>query len=705
MPVGSRVRANNVFGLVTDNPLTASSTTLNSNGLANLPAISSTTQHAIITLDPLRVNGAPEIIVVTIHINLATVVTVTRGAFGTTARSHPQGTLWTHTPMNEDYVSIVTSTTRPADPYQGELIYETDTGLYKNWTGTTWTGISGVGLAGGTLAFQTSALDQTAATGDTLTGLSMVVTVPAGRLLRISASSQVNSSATSNWLVDVYEDGVVIGRLWLDDFPNVNSRTELDGFVLRSPSAGTHTYSFIATRFGGSGTLLIEGTAQGKRSIVEDVTASATPFNNASVPVGEIGYAVAPLDTAVSSVQDIVSVTVLVAVGRVIKITAGGQINNDANAGTVIGIIKEGATEFGRTTAEALVASATTTHHGSAVISPTAGIHTYKLTGQKGGAGTATFIGAQSGGTAIPQYILVEDITPTPAAASGAPSSTLAYAEVVANQGSITTEVDLTGLSVTVNVPAGRRLLITGNALAASTIANDRIDFVIQEDGVQIQNGAETADVASQVIATQASIVRSPSAGSHTYKLRMGRGVGTGTITMTAASTIPAFLLVEDITGAIWPAGSSVSTSLVASEAWTTYVPTITQSGSVTNTVAYARYLKIGRQVTFQWLITIVGTGAASNAVAVSLPVPPFNTGGGAGERMIVGSAQIFDTSASSYYQGLAAINGAGVSQLIFYPTNAVAGVGTQFLGLSQFTAALASGDVLTGTVVYESAS
>lgn len=128
MPAGPRVRTNNVFGITTDNPLTAGATSFNSAGLANLAVVASA--HAIITLDPLRQFGAPEIIVVTVHTAAATVATITRGAYGTTARSHPQGTTWVHAPVTEDVISIVTSGTRPSDPYRGESIFETDTNRY-----------------------------------------------------------------------------------------------------------------------------------------------------------------------------------------------------------------------------------------------------------------------------------------------------------------------------------------------------------------------------------------------------------------------------------------------------------------------------------------------------------------------------------------------------------------------------------------------
>lgn len=128
MPSGPRIRGNFSYGATTDNPLTAGATSFNSAGLATLPVVSSA--HAVITLDPRRVHGEPEIVIVTSHTALATVATVTRGAYGTTARSHPQGTEWVHAPIDEDYTEILTSGTRPSDPYRGQMIFETDTNKF-----------------------------------------------------------------------------------------------------------------------------------------------------------------------------------------------------------------------------------------------------------------------------------------------------------------------------------------------------------------------------------------------------------------------------------------------------------------------------------------------------------------------------------------------------------------------------------------------
>lgn len=139
MPAGLRIRANNVFGVTSNNPLSAAGTTLTSVELVLLPEISG--EHAVLTLDPLRKFGEPEIVIVTAHSSSSQSATIVRGAYGTTPRAHPQETIWTHAAVDEDYVSIVTSVTRPTDPYQGQLIYETDTGELMTYDGSGWDGL------------------------------------------------------------------------------------------------------------------------------------------------------------------------------------------------------------------------------------------------------------------------------------------------------------------------------------------------------------------------------------------------------------------------------------------------------------------------------------------------------------------------------------------------------------------------------------
>jgi hypothetical protein len=121
------------------------------------------------------------------------------------------------------------------------------------------------------------------------------------------------------------------------------------------------------------------------------------------------------------------------------------------------------------------------------------------------------------------------------------------YAPATANQGSITTEVDLTSLTVTVTTVAGRRYKITGKANFQSTVADDRVDLRIYQDGTMINDADTALRVANSDQTCMAVAVVAPSAASHTYKLTAVRLSGTGTLTMACGATFPAFILVEDI--------------------------------------------------------------------------------------------------------------------------------------------------------------
>jgi microcystin-dependent protein len=136
MPTGPRIRGNNAYGVTTDNPLASGALVFNSTQLQLLPSV--TAAHAVIVLDPKRVNGEPEIVIVTSHVGLATSATIVRAAYGTVARSHPVGTAWAHVTVDEDYTKILTSITRPLDPYMGQTVFETDTLSHRYYDGASW---------------------------------------------------------------------------------------------------------------------------------------------------------------------------------------------------------------------------------------------------------------------------------------------------------------------------------------------------------------------------------------------------------------------------------------------------------------------------------------------------------------------------------------------------------------------------------------
>lgn len=270
MPSNPRVRSNNVFGLTTDNPLTAGATSFNSLGLANLPVIA--TQHAIVTLDPLRANGDPEIIVVTVHTGSATVATIIRGAYGTVARSHPQNTLWVHAPVTEDYTLIVTSSTRPSDPYEGQFIYETDTNKLVGYGGVDWAPRD----AGGQLGYaQVVANQGSITTLVDLTSLSVAVTVGTGRRVKITGSVLAGSTVAADTIDLLIRESTT--TLQIAEFRNgsTNSTESLQVIYVLTPSAGAHTYKLSMQRAAGSGTITMTAAATAPAFIlVEDIGAA-----------------------------------------------------------------------------------------------------------------------------------------------------------------------------------------------------------------------------------------------------------------------------------------------------------------------------------------------------------------------------------------------------------------------------------------------
>lgn len=121
------------------------------------------------------------------------------------------------------------------------------------------------------------------------------------------------------------------------------------------------------------------------------------------------------------------------------------------------------------------------------------------------------------------------------------------YAEITAAQ-TFTTLADVTGLSVTFTAAASRYYKISVHGLLRSSVANDVAQLVIA-------NAANTTLNVGQVVCANTtfavgapvSFVAQPAAGSVTYKVRCVRSSGTGTVTLDAAATYPAFILVEDI--------------------------------------------------------------------------------------------------------------------------------------------------------------
>lgn len=123
----------------------------------------------------------------------------------------------------------------------------------------------------------------------------------------------------------------------------------------------------------------------------------------------------------------------------------------------------------------------------------------------------------------------------------------IGYAEVSTSQTGITALTDLTGLSVTVTVPtltAGKKVIIEGWVPQIySTVATDRADFAIREGSTGLAYAYNAAPSTGWGGATVKCRI-SPTAGSHTYKLSLARGVGSGSLVIYADSVTKAFIRV-----------------------------------------------------------------------------------------------------------------------------------------------------------------
>lgn len=136
----TRLRANYVSGVVDNNPLSNSGTSLVSTELAALPAVDAT-QHIVLVLDPDGAGNGPEIVYVTAHTASSTGATIVRGREGSSGVSHASTRTWVHGPVVSDYVNHVTAATRPSTgglPFEGQRIYETDTNTLLYYNGTAW---------------------------------------------------------------------------------------------------------------------------------------------------------------------------------------------------------------------------------------------------------------------------------------------------------------------------------------------------------------------------------------------------------------------------------------------------------------------------------------------------------------------------------------------------------------------------------------
>lgn len=122
------------------------------------------------------------------------------------------------------------------------------------------------------------------------------------------------------------------------------------------------------------------------------------------------------------------------------------------------------------------------------------------------------------------------------------------------------------------------------------------------------------------------------------------------------------------------------------------YTPVVTQSNTPTISSEYAAYMKIGRKTDIFLSIGITSAGTANNAVLCTFPAAI----GTIANFRSVGTAAIFDASASIWYTGVALWNSATTFKI---QANADAAASPLGATGADFTAALASGDLLVASL------
>lgn len=123
----------------------------------------------------------------------------------------------------------------------------------------------------------------------------------------------------------------------------------------------------------------------------------------------------------------------------------------------------------------------------------------------------------------------------------------IGYREYGSTQGSITTLVDLTGLTaVPVIVPSDRRIKLTYRGNLQSTVAGDVFQINLEEVGVgAVHLTFYVLSNANNQENIMGTVYLEPSAGLHTYKLSAQRSAGSGTGSNVSSTANPLFVMIE----------------------------------------------------------------------------------------------------------------------------------------------------------------
>jgi len=144
----------------------------------------------------------------------------------------------------------------------------------KEWTTEAATSTNMNKMAGGWVGDASNSSDQSGITTTVdVSDVTVTVTANTSRRLKITVQGYVTiQAAAADYIGRIQEDGTNVGTWAYREGGTTNDGLLHDGFVTRTPSAGTHTYKATVGVSSGSGTLTVSGTGSQKaRILVEDV--------------------------------------------------------------------------------------------------------------------------------------------------------------------------------------------------------------------------------------------------------------------------------------------------------------------------------------------------------------------------------------------------------------------------------------------------
>ena len=168
---------------------------------------------------------------------------------------------------------VCTSSTRPATPYEGQMIYETDTDKVLVWNGSAWYanwnlpfGVVGtVSSVAGNITINTGALQN-------VTLMTLTWTAIAGRTYKFTAVGSALKNTSTSWTKLAVTTGAgaetgiaVYASAAAGEYANLS----LSGF-LTGIAAGSQTYKLMSTTGSATATLIRSGS-DAFQFIIEDI--------------------------------------------------------------------------------------------------------------------------------------------------------------------------------------------------------------------------------------------------------------------------------------------------------------------------------------------------------------------------------------------------------------------------------------------------